>query len=259
MQTLNNRIIETLIEPAKARSIKDLAVGIKAVGVQLDNEMCGLAYRFAKSDAYIASSLDIGSFIGRSAAELLRWLASDEALYRSLGLAVANALLQPSLLSKIQSEKTEGGSNILEGDVLSVVELRSDDRVGMIGYFEPTAAKISECCRIDIYEFDTTLAPGLLPSSEAHEGLKKCSVALITGTTIISDTIDRLLEASAGCREVVVLGPSTPLLPRLFDGTPVTLISGVTKISHSILEMIKEGGSMRQFLPFVSKVNLRVR
>lgn len=78
-------------------------------------------------------------------------------------------------------------------------------------------------------------------SRNTIEGLRNCAIALITSTAIINNTLDELLDAASDCREVVVLGPSTPLFPDAFIGMPVTLLSGVEVISDEILGVVSEG------------------
>jgi hypothetical protein len=69
--------------------------------------------------------------------------------------------------------------------------------------------------------------------------------------------MDEFLHAAAGCREVVVLGATTPLLPAAFKHTPVTCLSGVVVTSPAeVLRVVSSAGGMRQFKGYVQKVNL---
>ena len=105
------------------------------------------------------------------------------------------------------------------------------------------------------------MTSGLLPEGRATELLPECSVALITATTIINGTIDELLAVSQGCREVVLLGPSTPLVPEIFDASSgrVTLLAGVVVTNaEELLRTVTRDGGTRDFKNSVSKVNVRV-
>ncbi|HUU80023.1 MAG TPA: DUF364 domain-containing protein, partial [Acidobacteriota bacterium] len=87
----------------------------------------------------------------------------------------------------------------------------------------------------------------------------ECDVALITSTTIVNDTVDAMLDAARSCREVVLLGASTPLVPEVFTGTPVTVLSGVVvKRPQEIMRIVSEAGGTRLFRGHVTKVNLGV-
>lgn len=71
--------------------------------------------------------------------------------------------------------------------------------------------------------------------------------------------MDRLLEAASDCREVVILGASTPLLAEVFLPRRVILLSGVIVLEpQEIVRIVSEGGGMRYFGPHVSQVCLRV-
>ena len=92
----------------------------------------------------------------------------------------------------------------------------------------------------------------------AQKILPRCQVALITATSIINHTIDDLLRWANGCREVVLLGGATPLIPELLETSCVTMLAGaVVKRPAEILRVISEAGGMRRFGPYIDKVSLR--
>jgi hypothetical protein len=72
--------------------------------------------------------------------------------------------------------------------------------------------------------------------------------------------MDLLIEVAVqGCRDVVLLGPSTPLLPEIFKSLGVTMLSGLIVTDPSgILQVVSEGGGMRAFGDYVKKVNIRI-
>ncbi len=244
---ITDRITETLSDIAVDRFVTDVRIGVKYVGVQLDDSSIGAAYAFPGNlrcdDVSFPGDKPLS---GRNAGELLSWLNSDNLLHRSIGMATANAFTE-----SINKE-------IIAGDIRSVIEFRAGEQVAMVGYFEPLVQEIRNKCKLDIYELNTSLADGLTESSKAMEGLKSCDVALITSTSIINGTIDSLLEAATDCREVVILGPSTPLISEVFKGTPVTMLSGVVVIDSQILRVVSEGGGMKHFKPYVHKLNIRL-
>jgi len=256
---LTGRLVETLEEPARMRSVTDLKLGRKVVAVALNDGSWGLAYRFSRTaggeEPY---SLEPMALIGKNAAELVSWLTLENTLKRSIGLAAANAIASQLIQTAVCSNCAMRPFNITASDIISAIDWRPDEQAAMIGYFEPIVEKIGKLCALSIYELDTSMAPGLLNSAEAPRGLKHADIALISSTTIINNTIDRLLEAAGSCREVAMLGPSTPLVPGAFAGTPVTLLSGVWNVNLNDLSMIDDDCSMRQLIPFLKKVNIRL-
>ena len=240
------RIREILGDSADSRTIADVRVGLKYTAALLNDGSCGVAFSFNRfTDNEHAKQPDIGGIVSRSADEILSWITAENLLQRIIGFAAANAINVISV------------KNAIIDDVRKLIDLKPTDRVVMVGYFRPLESYILQLgCSLEIYELDTGLAPGLKDSSLAPPALRKCDVAVITGTAVINNTIDYLLESAEDCREVAVVGPSTPLVPEAFAGTSTTLLSGVIPTDkQAVLEIVSSGGGMRQFKPFVSKVN----
>ena len=85
----------------------------------------------------------------------------------------------------------------------------------------------------------------------------RTGVALITATSIVNHSMDEFIPAASNCREVALLGPTTPLLPDVFRDTPVTCLSGVVVSNpEQVLRVVSCPGGMRQLKRFVDKVNL---
>jgi len=241
--------ITHLLEPeARPTRIADVRIGLGYTAVLTESGSAGLAYT-PREELGRGCSVLSGSqpLAGRDAAELLAYLRSTDALERAVGLATANALIG-----------TREPGTLFEGDVLEALALRSGDRVGMVGYFGPLIPRIeSEVASLTVFERGRGWTAGVQPAERAVDLLPSCTVALITSTTLITESLDALLEAAAGCRVVALLGPSTPLAARVFAGTPVTWLSGIV-ITHpqEVLRVVSEGGGTREFSPYVQKVNL---
>jgi len=56
-----------------------------------------------------------------------------------------------------------------------------------------------------------------------------------------------------------MLGPSTPMIHEVFEGTPVTFLSGaVAREPDKIMQIVSEAGGMRIFKAHLNKVNMRL-
>jgi hypothetical protein len=243
--------IKGLLQPeAKFIRIDDVRIGLGYTAILTESGSAGVAYTPREDLGRGCSSLPGRQpLAGRDAAELLTYLTSDSALERAVGLATANALLGRRKLGPV-----------FGGDVMDMLGLRSGDRVGMVGYFEPLVARIeSQVASLTIFERSRGWTAGVQPAERAVDVLPSCTVALITSTTLITQSLEPLLEAAGGCRVVALLGPSTPLVPEAFTETPVTWLSGIA-IAHpqEILRVVSEGGGTREFSPYARKVNLRI-
>jgi len=243
------RIVGLLVDEAREVGVADVRIGLGYTAVALGDGRTGVAYTF-RDLASGGCSVFHGTrpLASRPAADLLAYLESSDAIEAGVGLACANALVN----------RDEAGR--LDGDILDHLDLRPDDEVGMVGHFGPLVGTIQARAR-SLAVFERVDHPsGLLrPQEEAEGALPRCQVALITATSIINHTVDNLLAAARDCREVVLLGASTPLMPEAFGAGSVTMLSGVVvKDPGEVLRVVSEGGGMRRFGPHVRKVTVRV-
>ena len=107
------------------------------------------------------------------------------------------------------------------------------------------------------------MAPHLMAQCAEHPNIvadkENADVVILSATTLINRTLDDLLSLCRNAHEVAILGPSTPLLPRLFVDRGVTLLSGVQVVEpERVLRIVSEGGGTRQFGRAVKKVTLRL-
>jgi len=250
MMPVAEMIKEHLMPQAEGMKVMDVRVGLICTAVQLENGRTGLAFTFHEpATGRCASRGDLLPLAGREAGDLLSLLNSKDQIEMAVGLATANAL----------SNTKRGG--LLKGDVLEHLHVGAEDKVGMVGHFAPVLPQLKKTAStVLIFERIKEKRGDLLPEEEAYRLLPECQVALITSTAIVNHTIDRILDASRSCREVALIGASTPLIPEAFKGTPVTLLSGVIVLNpEAILRIVSEGGGMRLFKDNISKVNLPLR
>ena len=165
-----------------------------------------------------------------------------------MGLATANALanVRPS--------------QAIPGDVLNALRLSPSDKIGMVGYFMPLLRPLrAAVATVEIFEEQQSSNNEVFPSEAAYDRLSSCDIVLITSTSLINHSLDDLLEASQSCRDIVLLGSSTPLLHEAFQDTPITYLSGITiNDSNGILQVVSEGGGTRLFKPYVTKWNVSI-
>jgi len=246
---LLNRLKELAAARAGAVRVRAMQVGGRYLAVTLEDGRTGTAFTFrsvlepAEARAYGEARHGIG------AADLLADLGAADLLHSATALAVCNAVVNTDREA------------FLEGDILEILVPRRTDRIGMVGCFQPLVPPLkAAAAELTIFEMTEEPLGELRPYREAYTVLPRCDVALITATSIINGTVDGLLAAAAACREVIVLGASTPFLPEAFGGTPVTLLSGVVVVDGPrLLASVGRGDGVRQFGPHVRKVNLRLK
>ncbi len=247
---LSSSIIERMSEPAENYTIKRVQAGLIYSAVQLDNNAAGVAYTFPmKEHCSPGMRRDQKPLTGRKAVELIPYLGDKNLVMSSLALAAINALLATE-------EIPEGVSF---GDILGNLDIRKGDQVCMVGSFLPLLPAL-EKRHVRVVAVDETPKPHTGPPEDAEKLLPESQVAIITGTAVINNTIDRMLVLARTCREVAVLGASTPLLKEAFVDTSATCLSGIRVTEpEKVLQTIGEGLGFREFKKYVRKVNLRLK
>ena len=246
--TIVGRIVTAVEAQAAEELVTDVRIGLGYTAVELASGRVGVAFTFRESVRDCCCAFQgMRPLSGRRASELATLLESADPIKAAVALACANALVN------------EVDQRFCDGDILGHLELRPDDKAGMVGHFEPLVAQLKECVHsLTIFDLRTEADGEICPAGQALDVLPRCEVALITATTIINHTIDDLLVSARACREVAIIGPSTPMLPDAFSGTNVALLSGVVvQKPKEVLRVVSEGGGMRQFKPYVRKVSLR--
>lgn len=245
---LVEEIYRTVAGGAAESHVGDVRVGLGYTAVALDNGRCGLAYTLHEKEYESCSVVaEAGTLAGRKATELLSWVKSSDQTACAIGLATANALIDVP-------------KEAVESDILDMLPVRSEDVVGMIGYFGPLVGPIRERAQT-LHVFERKALPnlGILPDTAAPDLLPSCDIVVLSATTLLNQTIDSLLDLSTKAREIALLGPSTPFLPELFAGKRITMLSGVEVVdTPRLLQVVSEAGGTRHFGRAVRKLNLRV-
>jgi uncharacterized protein (DUF4213/DUF364 family) len=230
---IQNRIINLLSPVAEGIRVADVRIGLGYTSVRLDNGHTGLAWTAQTRSGSCSQEAKAGTLVGRPAGEMLAMLDGfGQSLAKTIGLATANALAagleRPPMVST---------------EILELIDVQPEEHVVMVGFFGPLVPRLRKTgCRLDILELNND-RDGTLPPEAGRAALGECDVAIITGTSLVTGTMDGLLADVGTPRAVVVLGPSTCMRPEVFHGTPVTHLAGVMVRNPSAVEQIvSEGG-----------------
>lgn len=240
------RLRNIISRKGENRIVKEVRFGLSYVGVRLDNNCMGLAalllHELPPGCSVVPKA---GTLAGTTALPTLKNLTDGRnPLEKALGLATANALLQPLTCDD-------------ERDSLAIMNLKPDDYVAMVGLFSPMIPKIEATgAKLSVIERDHTRM-AVLDKKDSDRILQDCTVAIITATTILNDTLEETLSSLGHARHVALLGPSTPLCPEIFRNTPVTHLGGaIVRDTDKIMQIISEGGGTRTMRPYLRFVNI---
>src|SRR5690606_32519429 len=88
--------------------------------------------------------------------------------------------------------------------------------------------------------------PDEYPAQAAAEWVPQADVLAVTSMTLLNGTLDGLLALRRPDAMVLLLGPSTPLHPLLFD-YGITFLSGASVVNiDAVLRVVREGAVFRQ-------------
>ena len=247
---MNQKLAEFICEKFDDCPVVDVIVGLTYTKVTLADGRTGISYTFSQECG--KGCCPLGSrepLAGRSAQDLVRGLSSEKQLDRSVALATSNALCNAAF------KETNAG------DVLSADFVRRSDSVAMVGYFGPLVDPLKKQCRkLYVFDKDLSKAQELSPLVDMPEIVQQCDVTMMTSTAIANDSAEEILFSARHCRETVLLGASTPLVPAFFSSYNVTMLSGVVVTDDAALSRaIKEGRGMRSFKGAIKKVNVLVQ
>lgn len=215
----------------KGALVVDYVMGVGMCGVALEDGRAGVSYTDRKSIPWGCSLYDELPKTGTDVGEFIKLFDSSDVLLNALGTSAINACVNDG--------------NYESGDVMEAVSLSEDDVMGMIGYFDPMVMKIKKQVKaLYIFEKEKTLTTWpqkVLSPDEIPQMLPKCNVLLISATTVMNKTFDDILKY-ANTKRIILLGPSTPMLPEAF---PEVKVFGGTTVNVEALKTIAHGGGTR--------------
>lgn len=223
---------------AEDLQLADVCLGLGYTGVKLSNGAGGVSYTFRdRLSSGCGVMAGAGGLIGTPAAEVLEWASSDDLAKASLGVATINALLNGAY---------EAGPNIVDA-----VTCEPEDVIGMVGAFCPLFGRFREAARLYVFEQDPAAAARggnmqVLPEEAEEELLPSCDQVILTGTSFINHTVDRILELCKNAREIIIVGASTPMCGEVLRPYGVTVLAGsrVTDADAALRIIAQGGGTM---------------
>jgi uncharacterized protein len=238
-------------------TVERVAIGLFFTGVKLDTGVTGACATPLRSipDAVCCPSSAMampfpGKLRGRLAKDLLKETAAPSGIRRAVGVAAMNALAD-----MCWERRATPGVDLRTGvDAYDAAEIQPGENVVVVGAFVPFLKSLKRAHqRFTVLEMDSaTLKPDELshfhPADEAGSVVPKADVVLITGTTLLNDTLENLLLLCRPEARVVLVGPTVGLVPDAFLHRGVDVLGGVRVTApDAFLDVLTEGGSGYHF------------
>ena len=228
MELLND-LIASIGEDAPVRSIL-----VGAHWTVVCSRFCGMASTILRDKPHGHEKVrDVGHLHERSALELVEFARSDNLLEASIGVAAINSLLEVNDAHAVEVNAAE----VLTGRGVG-------KNVALVGHF-PFIPDLRQAAR-QLWVLEQYPAQGEYPAESAPELIPQADVVALPGSSMINHTLDGLLELCRSDAMVMVLGPSTPLSPVLFQHG-ATYISGTQVLDEAaVLRAVAQGATFQQ-------------
>ena len=252
------RIVEEISNEVDLPLIKDIIVPKTDIdakktnfsAILLEDSTIGLAFINLNPDIKKKFLVkDFSEFRKTDAISLARYFKSKDLFEKSLGLGTINAISQYLL-------KKANFSFDFSSNSLGLLNPKPDDFIGMVGYFPPLVKLIEEIgSKLIIIEKKEEL----IQKTEAWSitldpsKLKACNKVLITGTTILNETLDEILQYCSNAEKASIIGPTASFLPDPIFERGVNLSGGSFVLNpdyliRSIEENIRWGKSVEKYI-----------
>lgn len=221
-------LLERLIDSCDPAGgdVLQAAVGGRFVAV-LGNAGLGLASTLGAGPAPGDDDL-AERMAGLNLAECRRWLFSPDPLRASLGLAALNASFPPP-------DKAGLASGTAQDWLLDQARGR---KVVLVGEF-PFGPDLEQAAA-GLHLLELKPGASTLSRSEWQKALADCELLAISGTALLTGMMAFFLSSAPQAAVKVVLGPTTPLSPLLFQAGVTALAGNLVNDAESILAGIRE-------------------
>ncbi len=215
----------------------DYAIGPKYAYVEVSGEKGtaqGLAY-------FPAEEMGRG-FSRRPSLERIREFVSSLNIFEKvLGVAMLNAVSQ-YLMWNMRLQRA-----VMEGNITDLIPGMCSGRVVVVGNMVPLVRKIPGDCDVFVLERSPRARQGAHPDFLAPRVLGNAEVVIITGATLVNDTVDSVISLSHHAKLRVLVGPTAGIAPWLLSGEVQYIAGTRVKDAERVKEIIRLGGGRWDF------------
>jgi uncharacterized protein (DUF4213/DUF364 family) len=217
--------------------LDDLILRLKGNDFQVKviTKHCGLSSTFRDEGLpHDRGVRDVGDLTRKTGLELAQYARSNNLLEASIGMASINSLIDIDESKCIEKNAFE-----------ILLEKGKGKNVAIVGHF-PWIPKLRATIQ-NLWVLEQRLREGDLPAKQADRILPQSDVVGITGTSFINHTLEGLL---ALCEKafVVLIGPTSPLSPILFDYGIDAICGAKVVDSDTVIRSISEGATFKEVL-----------
>lgn len=234
-------LIDALLASTPDGPVLDVRIGLSWTAVVVDvagQRRCGLAATLRGERGHGSPTVpEAGFLVGKRGRELASWARLDTGslTQASVGFAALNALLAVAAAD-------QPWTDLNAAEVIA--ERGAGKQVALVGHFPFVDDLRGQVGKLWVLELQPQ--PGDLPASAAAEVLPQADIVAITATTLINGTFAGLMALRNPAALTMLLGPSTPLSPVLFDHGVGILSGALVENIDATLHAVSQGAGFRQ-------------
>ena len=228
-------IIKDLLATLPGSPVPVRAVLVGAHWTAVCSSHCGLATTVISDKPHDHTTVvrDAGGLSLKSAQELAAYALSENSLEAAIGVAAINSLLAPDERDAVEMNASE----VLMKDGVGKT-------IALVGRF-PFIPRLRTVAA-NLWVIEQHPVGDEYPADSVGSLIPRADVVALTGSALINHTLDHLLDLCSPDALVMVLGPSTPLSPVLFDHG-ATIIAGSRVVDeNAVMSCIGQGAIFRQ-------------
>ncbi len=239
-------------------AIERVVIGLFFTGVKLSSGEAGTCAtpREAIPDGvccpFSAAAVPFpGKLRGRPARDVMRDALSPDGLRRAVGIATLNALAERCWQVRPHPQMVLQRAT----DAFDATGFRAGDNVVLVGAFIPFLKELKRRHQpyLVLEQNPAALKPEEMPfyrpAEAAREIVPPADVLLVTGATLLNDTLEDLLALARPEARVTVVGPTVGMLPDAFLARGADILGAVRIVApDAFLDLLAEGGAAPHFL-----------
>jgi uncharacterized protein len=260
LEETKNRLINRYGDSLANLTLERVVIGIFYTGVKLSNGASGICFTPIKEipeSVCCPSSAKAmpraGRLKGMCAIDTFDYLSQQAPIKRAIAIATLNALSEGIW----SSNPTEGSGlySIIEGDeIFADINLETVKKAVVVGALVPIIKQLKEhkvpyrIAELDIRTLKSEELPFFVNQNDFPQEVSTADLVIISGTTLINDTLESILKLCNPDAYVIIIGPTATMLPESFFARNISMLAGNRVVEpDEILDVLVEGGSGYHF------------
>ena len=250
---LLDEVCECVVDEVGRRGLEfatiDLCVGLRytyAVVRSGREEFIGFSYTPLEDLTHIHQ--EVSNYADVTLSSVCDLIRSVNPLAKAVALAYLNA---------VSAAITEVPADSLGKDLLDCMKFSSNDVVAFVGYIGPLVRRVSGKVRkIYVLERNPLRRQDALPDTAAPRVLPRATKVIITGASLVNDTIDQVLRTCRSSAEVALVGATASTYPEPLFKAGVNYVAGFRAHREHVsdaVRCVKLAGGTRELYKYGSK------